>query len=219
MKLEKRSKSFLQFAGLYLLPVLINILCKSLKFEIKNKDEIENLRSQNKNYVLAFWHGTMLIPWYMHRNQNVGALVSKSKDGDLLTAVLKKWNYNVVRGSSHSGGKEALNILLDFAKAGHPVLITPDGPTGPARKMKAGAVVTAKKSDLPLFLVGVGIEKKHILNSWDSFQIPKLFSKVCVIYSGPVYIDNSLTYDETNNIISELEIKLEKLQSEAEKVC
>src|SRR5690606_2734590 len=147
-------------AGNLLIDKAVNILCISLRVETKNKEYIENLKKENKNYIIAFWHGTMLLPWFFHRNERNAALISKSKDGDLLAKILRKWNYQVIRGSSSSGGDVALNIMIDYAKNNNSILITPDGPRGPEKKMKAGAVITAKKSGLPLVLLGAGYNKK-----------------------------------------------------------
>jgi lysophospholipid acyltransferase (LPLAT)-like uncharacterized protein len=159
----------------------------------------------------------MLLPWFLHKNDGFAALTSKSKDGDLLAKQLKHWKYKVVRGSSSKGGDVALEIMIDHAKNGYSIAITPDGPRGPEHKFKAGAVITAKKSLVPLVLVGIGIKSRKKLKSWDKFQIPNPFSSVKVIYSDPVYIDAKLSYDETSKVIEECEMKLNELSKEAEK--
>lgn len=182
---------------------------------MKNSNHVHEYHKNKRNYVLAFWHGTMLAPWYIHRDKNFAALVSKSKDGSLLERVLKPWKYSVIRGSSHTGGSVALGILIDFAKNEKSIAITPDGPRGPAFKMKPGAVVTAKRSGIPLVLVGVGFNRKRELNSWDKFQIPKAFSKVNLIYSDPINIERDLSYEDTSRILEECECKLNELQKEA----
>lgn len=159
----------------------------------------------------------MLLPWYLNRDKNFAGLTSKSKDGDLLAKILKKWNYQVLRGSSSEGGDIALGLMVDFAKNGYSIAITPDGPKGPPNKLKAGAVVAARKSGLPLVLAGIGFKKKRYLRSWDRFQIPKFFTAVNVIYSDPVYVPENLSREETSKVIKECEKKLNELQSEAEK--
>ncbi len=65
---------------------------------------------------------------------------------DILTNILKKWGYNVIRGSSSNDGKEILDNLVDEAKNKKNIAITPDGPRGPEKVMKAGAVIIAKKA-------------------------------------------------------------------------
>ena len=217
MNTKQVKKNTLRFLGSFLLTHSLDALCKTLKVSYKNKKVIDELRKQKQNYVLAFWHGTMLLPWFLHKNDGFAALTSKSKDGDLLAKQLKHWKYKVVRGSSSKGGDVALEIMIDHAKNGYSIAITPDGPRGPEHKFKAGAVITAKKSLVPLVLVGIGIKSRKKLKSWDKFQIPNPFSSVKVIYSDPVYIDAKLSYDETSKVIEECEMKLNELSKEAEK--
>jgi len=216
MKLKKAKQNSLRFVGQMFLANIVTALCKSLKTIKVNDEIIKKLDDENKNYILAFWHGTMLLPWYLHGNPNVAALISKSKDGDLLAKILKHWNDNVVRGSSSTGGDIALAIMIDFAKNDYSVTITPDGPRGPAQKFKAGAVITAKKSEVPLILTGVGYKKKKVLSNWDKFEVPYFFSKAKIIYSEPIFIEANLSYEETSNIISNCENILNELQREAQ---
>uniref|UniRef100_A0A7V2ZHG2 DUF374 domain-containing protein n=1 Tax=Ignavibacterium album TaxID=591197 RepID=A0A7V2ZHG2_9BACT len=213
--MKKVKQSFLRLLGNFFLKSSINLLCKSLKIETVNQEVIEELRKRNQNFVLAFWHSTMLLPWYVHRDQNFAALTSLSKDGDLLARQLKSWNYKVVRGSSSKGGDVALGIMVDLAKNNFSVAITPDGPRGPLRKFKAGAVITAKKSGIPVILAGVGFQKKRKLKSWDRFEVPKFFSKAKIVYSEPIFVDSGLSYDETSEIIKKCEQILNELQDSA----
>jgi hypothetical protein len=216
MSLKKSKQQVLRFLGDYFLYYGITALCKSLKIEKENYAVIENLNSKNQNYVLAFWHGTMMLPWYLHGAPNFAALTSKSKDGDLLAKILKKWKYQVVRGSSSTGGDVALGILVDYARNKYSIAITPDGPRGPRQNFKAGAVVTAKKTKIPVVLAGVGFKRKKILSNWDKFEIPCFFTTAKVVYSDPIYVDSNLTYDETYAIISKCDAELNMLQQQAQ---
>ncbi len=217
MKARELRRDFLRLIGQYIISIAVSVLCKTLRVTVRNSETLEHLAKENKNFIVAFWHGTMLLPWYLHRNKNVAALTSKSKDGDLLARLLKSWDYQVIRGSSSSGGDIALGIMIDYAKNKNSIAITPDGPRGPAKKLKAGAVVTARKSGLPLVLIGIGYKKKRVLRNWDSFQIPSFFSKVNAIYSQPIYVDKDLDYNGTSEMINMCEAKLNELQAEAEK--
>lgn len=213
--MKKVKQNILRLLGNYFLKSAINLLCKSLKIEKINQEVIDHLQQKNQNYVLAFWHSTMLLPWYVHRNQNFAALTSLSKDGDLLARQLKSWNYKVVRGSSSKGGDIALGIMVDLAKNKYSIAITPDGPRGPVRQFKAGAVITAKKSGIPIVLAGVGFSNKRKLKSWDSFEIPKFFSKAKIVYSEPILVNSELPYEETSEIIKKCEQMLNELQDSA----
>ena len=212
MNLKESKKKIFRFLGDHFLFYAVTALCKSLKIEKLNYEIIETLKVKNQNYVLAFWHSTMMLPWYLHGAPNFAALTSKSKDGDLLAKILKKWKYNVVRGSSSTGGDVALETMVDYAKNKYSIAITPDGPRGPNQKFKAGAVITAKKSGMPLVLAGVGFKKKKTLNNWDKFEIPHFFTKAKIIYSEPIYVDHNLSYEQTSEIILKCEAELNRLQ-------
>lgn len=216
MKSKKLYQDFLRFIGNYVLYILIQTLCKTLRIQSTGSDSFKSLLKEKKKFVLAFWHGTMVIPWFAHRNLKLLAIISKSKDGDLLAKILRRWNYKVVRGSSSTGGNVALEIMIDHAKHECPIAITPDGPRGPNFKMKAGAVITAKKSEVLLVLVGVGYKSKRKLHSWDKFEVPFPFSKVQLVYSEPILIDKNLSYDETSKMILQCEEKLNELQKKAQ---
>jgi lysophospholipid acyltransferase (LPLAT)-like uncharacterized protein len=212
---KEAKQGLLHLSGNVFLSPGITALCKTVSITFKNNEAVQKLESDNQNYIVAFWHNTMIIPWYVHRKKNFTALISKSKDGNLLAKLLRSWKYNVVRGSSSRGGDVALGIMVDYAKNKYSIAITPDGPRGPKYKMKAGAVITAKKSGVPLVLVGVGIKQKKVLDSWDKFEIPKPFTKINVIYSEPFYFDKHLSFEDTSAKIAECEKILMKLQSEA----
>lgn len=216
---ESFDKKILRFAGNKLLPIAVDVLCKTLRIEIENEKTISELTVNQQNFVVAFWHGKMALGWYLHSNKNFAALVSQSNDGQILTNVLNKWGFDVSRGSSHKGGKESLEQILQKANSKFSIAITPDGPTGPALKMKAGAVITAQRANIPLVLVGIHYVNKKQFRSWDSFEIPKPFSKVKVVYSDPIFISESLSREETTKIIEQCEQNLNQLNKKAEELC
>jgi hypothetical protein len=215
MKFKEIRRNILRFMGNYFLFNIVNVLCKTFQVTYLNKDAVDTLEAESKNYVLAFWHGTMLLPWYFNRNKDFVALVSKSKDGELLAKILKNWGYEVLRGSSSNDGNTVLRTMIDYSINDRTIAITPDGPRGPIYKMKPGAVITAKKSNVPLILAGIGIKRKKILKSWDKFEIPALFSKVKIVYSNPIFFKDDLTFKETSDMIIYCEKTLNELQEEA----
>lgn len=219
MRRKSVKKKLLRLLGnLFLVPV-INVLCKTLKIYEINNAELNNFEVNNRNAVFAFWHGTMLVPWFLLKKYKPSTIISKSSDGDILTRILNNWGYKVKRGSSSKGGKEVLKDLIKEATENQFVAVTPDGPRGPEKVMKAGAVVLAKKTGAPLILIGVNYNKKIKLKSWDKFQIPYFFSKVVIIYSEPIYIDKQISFDETNEKIIFMSNKLNQMQLKAELNC
>ena len=161
--------------------------------------------------IVVFWHGFMLPGWLAFRNKGAAAVVSLSKDGEILSHLLTKWGFTLVRGSSSSKGKETLDHIAGLA-SGRIILMTPDGPQGPIYKFKAGAVVAAHRSDAPIYLCGIKVGAKKIFKkSWDRFCLPLPFSRIILKYSEPIYVPKDAERDSINEIIEEIENRLNEI--------
>jgi lysophospholipid acyltransferase (LPLAT)-like uncharacterized protein len=156
-----------------LLPLLATLLAKTLR--IKWSGEPIPPRA-----VLMFWHGKMIAGWYGVRKRNPIALVSQSKDGRLLAAVLAKWGFKLTRGSSKKSGMEALGVAMHAieSREADTLAITPDGPRGPRHKFKRGAFIAARELSLPLYILRIEYSSRMVLNSWDKFEVPFPFTSV-----------------------------------------
>ncbi|HLP27358.1 MAG TPA: lysophospholipid acyltransferase family protein [Candidatus Didemnitutus sp.] len=163
--------------------------------------------------IVAFWHGEMLPVWFAFRALRPVALVSPSTDGAILGTLLADWGYNVVKGSSSRGGKEALQILVDQA-AHNVVLITPDGPRGPAHIAKPGAIVAAHRAGVPLVLVRMRATRTKIFTrSWDKFQLPLPFAQITLHVSAPIEVPAFLSREGIDGVIAEVTEHLNRLGS------
>lgn len=158
--------------------------------------------------IIGFWHGDMLPCWYIFRNLNPIAVVSKSPDGQILSDLLTKWKFELIRGSSSSDGRIVLENIINNAKD-RIILMTPDGPRGPAKKMKAGIAIAAQRSGTPIYLLKTHFHKyKEFSKSWDNFKLPLPFSKIDINIIESININKSLSREEINNKLKELEFLL-----------
>jgi len=163
--------------------------------------------------IVAFWHGEMLPVWYAFRALRPVALVSASKDGAILSTLLRDWGYTVVKGSTSKGGKEALQQLVENATASV-VLITPDGPRGPAHIAKPGAVIAAHRAGVPLILVRMrATQTKTMTRSWDAFQLPLPFARITLHVSAPIDVPQHLTREDLRGVIEHVTQRLHQLGS------
>lgn len=163
--------------------------------------------------IVAFWHGEMLPVWFAFRALRPVALVSPSTDGEILATLLSDWGYDVVKGSSSRGGKEALQELVEYA-ANSVVLITTDGPRGPAHVAKPGAVIAAYRAGVPLVLVRMRATRTRTLTrSWDRFQIPLPFAHITIHVSAPIEVPSFLSREEVNTVIGDVTAHLSRLGS------
>jgi len=95
----------------------------------------------------------------------------------------------VVRGSSQRGGDVGLLGLVRWLERGAEVALTPDGPRGPAERVKPGAVAAAQHANALIIAAGARASSAWWVSSWDRFCIPKPFALVDVAYSAPFGVD------------------------------
>ncbi len=132
-------------------------------------------------HIIACWHADLLmIPIYRHirPHRSVSAIISQHKDGEIVAKTLNYLSIKPLRGSSRKGAKKVLLEAFRAIKEGEDIQVSPDGPKGPRYHVHDGVVVLAQKGNLPIMIVGYRASRYWQLKSWDSFVIPKPFSKI-----------------------------------------
>jgi len=121
-------------------------------------------------YVL--WHQQLLMLTLRHRDQDIAVMISRSRDGDVASRIVERLGFRIVRGSSSRGGAVGLREMIEAAAEGHPLALTVDGPRGPARNCKPGAVMVATRADVPIIPTVASPDRARDLNSWDRLLLP-----------------------------------------------
>jgi len=183
-------------------------LARTVRTDVEGGDVLRRLLDARTPFVCVFWHGSMLYPWWLLRRRNGAALVSRSRDGQLLTDVLEGWGYHMLRGSSHRGGGEAMDAMREAVRSGHVLCVTPDGPRGPRHEMKMGAVRVAQTTGVPLCMLSVAYRRCWRLASWDRFELPAPFTRARLVCSEPVLVDTALSGDALDTFRRDLEQRM-----------
>ncbi len=131
-------------------------------------------------------------------------LTSKSFDGEYIARFIQRFGYGAVRGSSTRGGVGAVVEMVRLMRQGCTTAFTIDGPKGPPRVAKQGAVLLAKKSGQPILPVTMALERRWIAPTWDSFQVPKPFSRACVFVATPIYVAARLLTKQSSRLKNDL---------------
>ena len=195
MKIEGRPARWLVAIGFRVLQLWV----RTLRYEIDDRAGVVG-KPADQNYIGALWHNRLLIfPLVLQRffpNRPGAALISASRDGDLLADAIHRFGYDVVRGSSSRLGASAILQLTEELASGHDVVITPDGPRGPVYELGPGIVFLAQKSDALVLPMNLEYSRCWRLRSWDRFIIPQPFSKVRVLISRPLRVKQISTPEE-----------------------
>jgi len=160
--------------------------------------------------IFCLWHNRLAISMIVHRRypRKLAALVSASKDGALLAAVLARFGVEQIRGSSSRRGPQALLELTSRAQMGYDLAVTPDGPKGPRYVVQQGVISLAQVTGLPIIPVTCNTRWRLGLKSWDRFQIPLPFSGCEIILNEPILVPRQADGTEREERRRELETSL-----------
>lgn len=203
----------------FLVGVLGSLVIKLLGITIRIDDEPKGFTKKTRNLqvVYAFWHCMMLVPAYVGRSWRIQVLISQHSDGEYIAQVIKWLGFGVVRGSTTRGGMRAAKAMVDKARQGFPLGITPDGPRGPRFVVQPGSIFLSQKTGLPIIPVVVGLSRYWELPSWDRFRVPKPFSRALLMYGDPIHVPPKLTEEEMEHYRLSLENTMKLLAEKADK--
>lgn len=134
--------------------------------------------------IIAHWHE--FIPFILMLSPpRISVLNSSHADARILGYASYFVGAKPIWGSSNRNPLSSLRQLKQEIDKGRHVLITPDGPRGPARQMALGPLALSHLTDRPIIFFACHASKSWRLRSWDKTQIPKPFSTVTIYWSAP----------------------------------
>jgi len=140
---------------------LIRGLGKTMRLTVRGEEAVEALYREGKHAIIAFWHGRQLMVPLAYRGRDVHVLISRHRDGELISRIVSGFGYRSVRGSSTRGGTAALRELIKLGRSGVDLAITPDGPKGPRYVAQPGVIYIAKATGLPILPLSFSCSKKN----------------------------------------------------------
>lgn len=138
--------------------------------------------------IYVVWHARLLMLPYLYRDRGLRVLISRSRDGEMIARLVRRFGFVVVRGSSSRGGAEGLRALARALREGHSVIVVPDGPRGPSETVKPGVVALARLTGAPVVPMALGASSEWRARSWDGFRVPKPFARCVVRFGDPVRV-------------------------------
>lgn len=194
-------------------PPAIRALFSTLRVRIHNRRVWDDYVLPRKAFIGVVWHKDFFFALDYFRRRHIVVMVSRSKDGELVSRTIRRMGYQTVRGSSSLGGKEALQEVTRMIRDGWGSCIIADGPRGPARVSKMGAIVASKDSGVPMIPLGCHAEPAWWLRNWDRTMIPKPFSRVAVAFGDPLVVPADASRDECERARADLDARMAELES------
>ncbi|MDI6726090.1 MAG: lysophospholipid acyltransferase family protein [Smithellaceae bacterium] len=208
-----------------LIPVvywIIRLYLWTVKVTIVGEDALFAHLDGGGKGIIGVWHQRIFGALsFMHRmgRYSPSAIVSQSRDGDLIARVFEICHIRPFRGSSSRGGRQAYQeILADLAL--HPLAAHAlDGPQGPRWVVKPGLVAIARASQAPVIPVYISINRAWALRSWDRQLIPKPFSRIIIYWDRPIEVPEKLDEVEFEAARAALEGLMKNRQQALDDAC
>ena len=201
----------------------INLVFFTSKVHFKNRRNIDNAFKKKKSFIYSFWHDQLLMcPLSWDSKSEIKVLISKHRDGDIISKVIAILGFGSIRGSTNKPSKKknkgsltAARQIIKSLDNNISIGISPDGPKGPRHKVSDGIIHIARLSETEIIPVGIGFKRKWILNTWDKFIVPKIFNEICFVWGKPIKVSKNSR--QSLKLKKDLEILMNKLTAEANK--
>ncbi len=185
---ERRRKELEFYLATKLSWLLVLGLGRTARIRLVGRERLERLRERGERVIFTPWHGRMLMPIYVHRNEGICAMVSRHRDGEMIAQTIQRLGYRTVRGSTGKGGERAFWELVRAIRNGSDGAIIPDGPTGPRHRLKPGVLFIAQQAGAAIVPITFSASRKIEFNSWDRFTLWLPLAQSVVLYGEPTFI-------------------------------
>jgi lysophospholipid acyltransferase (LPLAT)-like uncharacterized protein len=166
----------------------LRTLRATCRLELEGREVLARL----PRYVLCFWH-TFTVPGFLtimatQEGRPMAALCHPALHLLMWETLGRRLGWQVVMGSSGHGGKEAAERIIESLREGYSTFVCPDGPSGPARHVKRGALYIASKASAPIVPLAIECDRALWLPRWDRFCLPLPSAIVRVRCGEPVHV-------------------------------
>ena len=150
----------------------------------------------DEQVVLALWHEYNLVAavvaWKRRRAHRHTSFSTQTFRGEVMTAMLRALNADSVPLPAPDERSESTRLSRELARIGREgasVVVSPDGPTGPYRRAKPGALIVAREAALAIQPWSVSVRPPFRLTGrWDRMLIPLPFGRIRVHEGVPLRI-------------------------------
>ena len=181
------------------------LVLRTVRWSIVDRAAADALLADPRGFIVCLWHGRIAA--------SIGAqplcrplrptrlIISLSEDGDFIARAMALMDLPAFRGSSrktldprrrHSGGA-VYRQSLEWVREGGVLILTPDGPRGPAEQMAEGAVRMAARTGAPVILMGLATTPALRLKTWDRMELPLPFGRGVIAFDGPLHAPQGLS--------------------------
>lgn len=166
--------------------------------------------------IFAIYHGRMVGILRIMPRDKFQILISKSRDGQIISRGVEKMGFSVVNGSSGKGAVQATKHLLKATKKGYSAVVTVDGPRGPMFDVKVGIIRLAEMTGLPIIPSVCSTSDYTEMWGWDKYMATHFGSPIIYMHSEPIFVPRGLSDDEIEQYRLRLVADMERLRQQSD---
>ncbi len=166
-------------------------------------------------FLYCVWHDSMLIAAFGGNHACTTALTSRHSDGSFVAEVLKWKRVPTIRGSTNRISTGTIRALVAEVASRH-LVMTPDGPRGPARRMSVGIAYLASRAGTAIVPTGFACSSCwRIRGSWSDLLIPKPFARTVLLTGEPIEVPPELKPVALHDWVAVIQAAMDQLDDEA----
>lgn len=152
----------------------VSFCYRTIRWERLGMESYEADIARGVPRLLCFWHEQLVMMAYMRdwSDHGGGAVVSRHADAQILADHMRGLGIEIIEVGTSDVNVGAIRASVRHLRASKTLAITVDGPLGPAREPKAGALVIASLARLPVSPCAYAVSRSIRLRTWDRLIVP-----------------------------------------------
>lgn len=188
-------------------------------WKIEGEAQANEFHESGRPFILAFWHGRLLMMSYAWRHRSkVNMLISSHPDGQMVARTMSRFGVQSIVGSTTRGGWSAMRTMVKTLRSGGIVGITPDGPQGPRMRASNGIITIARMANAPILPLAFSATRRRVLGTWDQFVLPLPFGRGVFLWGNPIHVPTDADEAIMESRRLELENSLMELTARADQL-
>ena len=173
--------------------------------------------------VLAFWHeynlAVAVVAFRLRRGARHVSFSTRGFRGMVVSSMLDALGAESVPLPAAGESAEAARLSLAVGRLGREgatLIVTPDGPFGPYRRAKPGALIAARESALPIRPWAIAVRPSLRLGRrWDRHVVPLPFSRLRIVEGAALLVREG---ERLRPRLAELQAELDRVAERADAV-
>ena len=206
----------------------IRLVNATTRWRIEGREGYDRLLADGTGVIVVMWHGRLFMsPCCGDRRRRNVAMISNNQDGELITAIVRRFGIHTVRGSTYDhakardkGGLRAyVGARRELTRERAIIGMSPDGPRGPRMRAQQGAALLSMETRCPVQPVTFSTRRGRVFGSWDGFFLPWPFGRGVQIWGDPLRPPAGEDPAALDRYRAEIEEALTAITERADRLC